>query len=402
MVQLKKKICLDCGPQPVNHFLNWTSELLDYLFSVPFSWLNFLPPKFTFSLEQHLENVFIRVGLIKKDSRYPKDKIYLRTQVFLEAARKRGIKTWALKGPFGYFNHFQMQVNGKVYSFEGLPRAEFLNRRPFFIDDKEKVKAMLQKEGLPVAPGKAFWWYQKGKAKNYARHLGFPLVVKPRYGSLSHHVTVDIQDESSLEKAITCALVYGPRFLVERFLEKAKVVRATVVDFEKVAIIQRVPAHIIGDGHSTIDELIKKKNTDPRRGYAGQKDAILFKLTIDEITQKLLKEQNCQMSSVPPKGEIIYLQEKVILDLGADTVEMTKETHPENILLASKIARLFDARLVGIDFLAEDIRRPWDEQQFAIMELNSLPFIDVHHFPSQGQSVNVADYLVAMVLKYYK
>lgn len=91
----------------------------------------------------------------------------------------------------------------------------------------------------------------------------------------------------------------------------------------------------------------------------------------------------------------------MILDLGSDLHEVTSITHKDNFQLFERVARGFRTRLVGIDFLAEDISLSWKEQKSAVIELNSLPYIDMHHFPTDGLPVNVAGYLCDLVEKCY-
>jgi cyanophycin synthetase len=124
-------------------------------------------------------------------------------------------------------------------------------------------------------------------------------------------------------------------------------------------------------------------------------------LVIDKISDRLLAEQSYDFNSIPPKGEIVYLQEKVILDLGADLIEVSREIHPDNAELFREITTLFGVKLVGIDFIAEDITKSWKKQQCAIIELNSLPYIDMHHFPTIGEPMKISKHLCDMVFKYY-
>lgn len=359
-------------------------------------------PKLSSRMESFLFYLFAKIGLIKKKNHFLREKISLRTSVFIEEAEKRGIKFWAFQGPAGYMNYFQMQFNNRFFNFEGLPRAEFLNNSySDIIDDKWLVKEVLKKENLPFAEGRAFWFFQKKQALQYGLKLDFPLVVKPRWGSMSQHVTINVQDEEALKQGISRAIAYSPAFLVEKYLPKTRVYRATVVDAEFVACVERVPAHVIGDGQNTIQELIDLKNRDPRRGKAKQKNTTLFQLVIDETSCQLLKKQGYQLSSTPAPDEIVYLQEKIILDLGADLNEVTPAVHPDNLELFRSVAKIFNIRLVGIDFLAGDIGCSWRNQPAAIIELNSLPYIDMHHFPTSGQPVNIAEKICEMVLKYY-
>lgn len=329
--------------------------------------------------------------------------IPMRTSCFIAEARKRGLKFKAARGPFGYTNHFWAEINGKRFRFEGLPTAQHINKYDLsIIDSKEKVKILLKKGNFPIAKGKSFWFWQKEKALKFgSEELGFPLVVKPRSGSFAHHVTTNIRSKEELKKAIDKAVIYSPAFLVERYIETPFVYRATVVDFDFVAVVKQIPANIVGDGISTIGQLVERKNSDEKRGQPDQKGFSLYKILVDETTMKLLKERNYNLKKIPKKGEIVYLQKDPFLKLGGDLVEVTKKVHPANLQLFKDIAKFFDLRLVGIDFSASDISKSWQDQPCAILELNSLPCIEMHHFPTFGPPQNVARAIVNLFFKYY-
>ena len=389
------KICKDCGPLPTSHFLKYIKSLIELIF-----------PKINFSKlpinDDVVDKIFLKLGIITKEENLPREKISLRSMVFIDEAKKRGIKCWVMKSRWDYINTFHMKLKEKIISFEGLPRAEFLNTKATgMVDDKAVVKKILIQNQIPTPKGKLFWFFQKKNAFHYGLLLGFPLVVKPRSGSISHHVTADIRTEKKLTEAIKIATNYEPSFIVEKHLEKTKVFRATIINKQHIACVERIPAHVTGDGVHTITELIEIKNTDPRRGNPRAKDTTLYKLVIDNTSEQLLREQGFEFCSVPAVGQKVWLQNKIILDLGADLLEVTSQIHPDNIELFKKITEIFNTRLVGIDFLAEDISRSWKEQNAGIIELNSLPYIDMHHFPTWGQPVNVAAYVCDLVEKYY-
>ncbi len=381
----------------VHHIQTWLDEITGV----------FPPPRLPKNTESFfdacLEKILTRLGLIKMESDFPSSEVQMRSVCFIEAAGKRGVKFKAAKGPVGYSNHFCAEIGDKKIRFESLPVAAHAGKYgASFVDCKERTKNHLQKGGFPVAEGKSFWFWRKGQAIKYGIDgLGFPLVVKPRGGSVARHVTTNIKNQEELRGAIDKAIIYSPAFIVERFVENSFVHRATVVDFDYVAVVKQAPANVVGDGHSTIRELAEKKNDDRRRGEPRQKEFTLYKLVIDDATAKLLAEKNYDLQTIPPKGEAVYLQENPFLKLGGDLIEVTEKAHPDNIRLFKDIAEFFDIRLVGIDFLAPDISRSWKNQRCAALELNSVPCIEMHHFPSSGAPQNVAGALVDMFFKYY-
>ncbi|MEK7104893.1 MAG: hypothetical protein AAB868_02535, partial [Patescibacteria group bacterium] len=92
------------------------------------------------------------------------------------------------------------------------------------------------------------------------------------------------------------------------------------------------------------------------------------------------------------------LHSKIILKGGADIHDKTGEIHPDNIALFQKISRFCGAPLVGLDFICQDISRPHHRQECAVLEANSLPYIDMHHYPVTGQPRDIAGLVMDYVL----
>lgn len=394
-----KKLCPDCGLSAWHHLFGWLSELIDR--QLP----DFEPPqKIGVFFDSLLEKLFTAAGLFRPRNDFTKADIPQRTFLFLTEMRKRGAVGYGFKTPFGWADFYKIIVGKKTFRFQGLPTALFKSKYPSRLsDDKWLAKQRLEKAGFPVAEGRAFWLWQREKAMAFGKKLGFPLVVKPRSGSVSRHVSTDVRNLNDLKKAIDWTLVYSPAFIVEKYLADTFVHRATVIDFDFVAVDKAVPANVVGDGVSSLGQLIEIKNKDPLRGPAGQRQSPLHPILVDQASKELLAQNinRYNLESVPKNGELVYLQKDSFLRLGADIIEVTAETHPENRRLFSDVARHFDIRLVGIDFLAEDIARPWREQTCAVLELNSLPAFESHHFPFSGPPQNVAEKIADLFFKYY-
>jgi len=394
-----KNFCKDCERSNWYHLNTWLEELTSR-FLPPLK----LPRQIEAIFDVMFEKIFTILKIVKLRTDFSIADIQLRSSCFIKEMRKCGAVCYAMQSVFGhcYNNYFKIEAGGKTFRFEILPIAEFMSRYTTkIVDDKELTRCHCKKGGFPIADGQSFWFWQKRKAVQFGRKMGFPLVVKPRGGSISRHVTTNIQDDSQLEKAIRHAINYSPAFIIEKFLPNTSVYRATVIDFDFIVCVQQVPANIVGDGISTIRELIDKKNNDSRRGESYQKQFTLYKIIENETTKKLLATKEYTNNTTLKKGEILYLQKDPFLKLGGDLVEVTPIVHKDNLKLFNDLARFFDIRLTGIDFLAQNIAVSWKSQICAILELNSAPCIELHHFPSSGKPTNPAKALADMFFKYY-
>ncbi|MBI2644578.1 hypothetical protein HYW94_00145 [Candidatus Uhrbacteria bacterium] len=392
--------CESCGMSSRNHLRTWIQEFMQ-LFLGKMS-MHMFPRSLEQIANRILEYIFLFFGILHLTSEFTKQNIPIRTYCLIQEGEKRGIIFQAFQSPFGFMNYFRMRIQGKEFSFEGLPVADFANTRDFSeIDDKARAKKRLMKGNFPTLQSRAFWFFQKNDALRYGEQTGYPLVVKPRNGSYSRHTTTNILNKEQLISAINETLAYSPTFIVESFLGNSFVFRATVIDFDYVACVRRTPANVMGDGIHTVQKLIDIKNADPDRGDPDEETYTLFKIPNNTMTEQLLREQGYTKQSVLPYGKKIFLQQDPFIRLGADSDEVTDMVHPDTMTLFKDIARYFDIRVVGLDFLCSDIQKSWKEQSCAVLELNSLPCIEVHHFPSSGTPQNVAGKIIDMIFKYY-
>ena len=394
------KQCPECHEPSWRHALMWFEEFFDHM--LPDLPVRFFPKKFDVWVNTAVQKFFTATKVARMASDFKKQDVPLRSWTFIEEAARHGWKCRVLVGPFGITNHYEMAKDGKKCMMEGLPLAEFANGPRFYVmDDKAKTKELLRGAGFPVPRGKMFWAWNMKRALRYGRELGVPLVVKPRGGSVARHVTTNIKTPEELKKGIWHALTYSPAFLVEEYMP-GRVHRATVIDQREIFCARQEPANVAGDGVRTITELVTEKNKDPRRGMAEEKDRILFKIIMNETSDKVLAAKGCSRESVPRMGEKIFVQKDPFLKLGGDVVEMTGEVHPDNIELFRRVAEFFDVRVVAMDVMMEDATKSWQDQRCGILELNSLPCIEMHHYPSSGTPQDVASALMQVMEKYYR
>lgn len=321
-------------------------------------------------------------------------KLFNRSLIFFKEAKKRNLNIKAIKILGKYKNEFKLVYKNKRYYYENIPLTIFQDAN-IEIDNKDIIKKILQKNNIPTIFGRLFT--NADEALDFGNTIGFPLVVKPCSGSLSQHVTCPVISEAELINAIKIAKEYTPAFIVEKYID-GKLFRASVVGRSHVFACQKDKANIVGDGHSTIEGLINTKNTHTNRGDVGQMNSTLHKIPINDDLINNLKDRGLSLKSMLPKDEKIYLQNKFVLSHGCDIINCNEIVHDKNRELFLKVANILQSDLVGIDFICPDIGKSYEEQETAILETNSLPYIDMHQYPSHGNPDPVAETVWDMVL----
>jgi len=381
-----KDYCEHCWPTRRKYHFR---TKIDYLFNVLNIKISGLLPDFLDEIMQRLDKHFkalifnflsiFRIVTFEEDPDF--SQLRNRSLIFWKEAKKRNLEVKQVKILSKPTNYFRLNSN----YYEAIPLT--VHQSSTSLDDKLKTKQLLKSKNIPVPEGDGFLLAKK--ALNYAQSLEFPLVVKPRFGSLSEHVTWNIKNRKELEKAIKIAKQYQPGFLVEEHLE-GPLYRVTVIK-DKVFICKKEPANVKGDGQSTIKQLINKKNENPFRGKPQQKNTTLHEIPTNKRLIKNLKEQNLTLDYVPKKEEKVYLHRKVILAEGCDIIELTEQVPTENKVLFKKAAQALKSNLVGFDFITSDITVPYQQQKNGIIEANSLPYVDMHQFPSKGKPQPIAE-----------
>ncbi len=260
--------------------------------------------------------------------------------------------------------------------------------------DKEDTHNLLNDLGLPVPQQRMV--YSASSAARAARHMGFPVVVKPLNANHGRGVTIDLDNEADVEAAFAIAQERGTSraVLVESFITGFDH-RMLVVNGELVAVAQRVPGHVIGDGRHSIEELVDAVNQDPRRGIGHEK--VLTRLDLDHQAKRLLEQAGHGENTVLPDGEVFYLRSTANLSTGGTAVDKTDEVHPDNRDMAIRSVQAVGLDVGGVDFLTDDISRSYKEIGGGICEVNAAPGFRMHVAPSEGEPRDVSAKVMAML-----
>ena len=260
--------------------------------------------------------------------------------------------------------------------------------------DKNLTNRLLAAAGLPVPRSEIVRDAEDAVAA--AERIGYPVVVKPLDGNHGRGVGLDIPEERAVRAGFDRAVGQSRRGLVvvESFVT-GNDYRVLVVGGHMVAVAQRVPAHVIGDGKHTVRELVETANEDPRRGIGHEK--VLTRITVDDTAEALVRKQGFGLDDVPPDGEMVKLAETGNRSTGGISIDRTWEAHEENVEIAEEAARVVGLDVAGIDFLTPDISQPVRETGGAIVEVNAAPGFRMHTHPTEGEAQYVAKPVVDLL-----
>ena len=308
----------------------------------------------------------------------------------LRTASEKGIPNFYLwdEGLMQY-GYGKKQVRGIATTFDSDSHLD-----SDFTTRKDDCKAFLSTLGFPVPKGEIVGTREEALAA--AKDITYPVAVKPVVGHKGIGVTADVQDAEELKSAFNRALKAIPeeqlmRVIVEKSISGADF-RLLCVNGRFVAATERRPASVVGDGRSTISDLIKRENRKPDR--LDTPTSPLSKIQTDEAMEMYLDEQKLTLKSVIEKDRIVYLRKVANLSAGGVSIDATPTVHPDNIVLAQDIAQHFRLTCLGIDVISRSLAKSWKSGDFGILEINSAPGIFMHLNPAVGESVDVPSHIL--------
>jgi cyanophycin synthetase len=253
--------------------------------------------------------------------------------------------------------------------------------------DKDLTKRLLEACGVPTPGGRVV--DSPADAWEAAEDIGLPVVVKPSDANHGRGVSMELTTREQVEAAFPIADAEGSEVMVERYI-RGQEHRLLIVNGRLAAAARGEIAKVTGDGKSTIRQLIDTQlNTDPRRGLAEECPLSPILLDVEPAVRLELQRQGYDGESVPPAGKEVIVQRN-----GNMNYDVTRDVHPSIAAAGALAARIVGLDIAGIDFVADDITRPLDAQQAAVVEVNAGPSLLMHLKPEFGEAQPVGQAIV--------
>jgi D-alanine-D-alanine ligase-like ATP-grasp enzyme/acylphosphatase len=274
-----------------------------------------------------------------------------------------------------FFNH--MTEKTSIVSYQ-IIKNKWLTK--FFLNDK----------GVHTPVGRIFYKNQRDLAWEYVKELNKVCITKPFNSTLGKGVTVDIKTKDEFDSGWKSAIKHSSRVIVEEMVV-GKEYRVYVLDGKVIGVTHRVSAYIVGDGVSTIEELIAQNNIKREDNpFTSKKPIVINKTIINNLESK-----NLTLNSVLAKGVKIELSKIAKVTEGGEHNDITEKIDQSFIDIFKKAYEAFPSLgSIGFDVIAQDITTDANNQNWCILEGNSSANITHHHYPVNGEPRDIAGAIV--------
>ncbi|PJZ45397.1 bifunctional glutamate--cysteine ligase GshA/glutathione synthetase GshB [Leptospira brenneri] len=315
------------------------------------------------------------------------------TQIIIRDALARGIQIEIVDRK----ENFLRLVQGNHSEFVKEASKTRLDSLMTYLVMENKIasKLVLDEHGIRVPVGRNYSSLEDAR-KDYTFFLDKKKVIKPVTTNFGLGIGISNPGDSleKFESFVKTALGLSNSIIIEEFIEGPEY-RFLVLGEEVIAVCNRIPANVTGDGKSSIRDLIERKNEDPRRGE-GHKTA-LEKIQMSEVELQILKDQSLDFDSIPGLGKQIFLRKNSNISTGGDSLDVTDLVHPEFKTIAISAAKAAGAVICGIDIISSQIELKPDPKTYAILEINFNPVLYIHEFPYAGKPRFVGDKILDLL-----
>jgi len=277
----------------------------------------------------------------------------------------------------------ELDLNGhKEFVIEGNKTDRDNYIFPIITDDKFISKQIMADFGLNVP--KAILLEQDMDQEEIeelaSEFYNKTAVVKPRNTNYGTGITVFSEKVSKkdLLHAIEYAFKFDTNVLIEEYA-KGMEYRFLVVDGKCLSIAHRRAASVVGDGKSTIEELIDMKNDEPWHRLTGSP------VKKDQLVIEHLELQGYDYNTVIPEGKRVFLRTNSNCSTGGETIDYTDVIPTKFKKIAEKASRAFDAKICGVDIIIDDM----ESDEYAIVEINDNPGYSINEWPYEGKGEKV-------------
>lgn len=302
--------------------------------------------------------------------------IFRHARVVNLALGRQGVQARHMGGPNSAY-----LLNGKVVGGRyGAETTLVSDQAAEACSVKSLTRAYWELAGVPIARGERFSSADVDEARDFVSSASNPLVMKPDSGRHGSGVSFGVAGDDfspRWDRAISANRVpgMGDGVLIDEFRD-ALCVRFYVVGGEIHAATLRVPLFVVGDGSSTVRQLLEGS-------FAHQQRNVWLRNSRPKISDQLLANSDWQLQDVPASGALHILNHDPSLPLGGIPYEVTPMISSDLRELASEAATAIPGLgAAGIDVLTPSLG---SADRAVALDADSRALLHMHRHPAFGR-----------------
>lgn len=212
------------------------------------------------------------------------------------------------------------------------------------------------------------------------------LIVKPSNSSLSRGLTLNITNPTQLQAAVRTARTIYPSVVVQEQAEGEEM-RFIVLQGKVVAALLRQTPRVIGDGVSSIAELIEQEN-------AARKNIPFKYVQYPQLTAEMVDADVLHDARVPGVGEVIELSKATMIKRGCSVFDKLTEVHETYIAAVERLCADIASLYLAVDLFVADYTQPLAPKNHWFIEFNTAPVLKLLYGCRDGRNVDIVPMLV--------
>jgi len=202
--------------------------------------------------------------------------------------------------------------------------------------------------------------------------INYPITMKPTDKKAGYGVVTNIPNEKRMLVSVKKMkkLEDIKPIILEEFFEGITY-RVLVVSGEVCAVLKYIPASILGDGESSIEELIKAKNLVSKS-----------RVRINNALRLSIFNDGNTWETILAKGQEYIISHNSHASNGGQSINVTDIFDEKYKRISSNVCKSLDLKLAGIDMIVNS------KGDYRIIEVNCGPALAIHLNPKHGESID--------------
>ncbi|MDQ7045011.1 MAG: hypothetical protein Q9M32_03745 [Sulfurimonas sp.] len=252
------------------------------------------------------------------------------------------------------------------------------------INDKHKTNVFLRENGFNANLSYEYILDDLSDKKSIEEiPLEYPIALKPTDKKEGYGVVTNILNAKRMLISVEKMLKLGDikPVLLEEFFEGVTY-RVLVVSGEVSAVLKYIPVSVMGDGESSLEDLIKAKNIISKS-----------RVRINNALRLSIFNDSKRWETILPKGEKYIVSHNSHASNGGQSINVTDIFDDRYKKISEEACKSLGLKLAGIDMIVNS------DGEYRIIEINCGPALAIHVNPKHGTSIATYTKVLNSLLK---